>query len=289
MRYLNIAAYHFTHLDELEQRKEKLHTHCKAEGIRGTILLAKEGINCFLAGEESPLRQLLIELKNDPQLQGLEAKESWSSSIPYRRLLVKIKKEIITLRQPGIRPQENRAPRVSPSKLKTWLDQGHDDEGYPIVLLDTRNDFEIALGTFSQAQNPGLKSFGELPEKMASITQNHQDWQDKTIVSFCTGGIRCEKAAPYLITQGYRRVWQLDGGILGYFAKVGNAHYTGDCFVFDRRVALTPKLEASGHVECHACRAVVSIDQQNSPQYKLGVSCPACAGMLIPLYGGVAV
>ncbi len=273
MPFLNISAYKFVALEAPAALQAELRQRCAAAQLKGTILLATEGINLFLAGTEAGVRGVLAWLAADPRFAGLPVKESWSDEQPFNRMLVKIKREIITLRQPMIRPMDHRAPSVDAATLKTWLDQGRDDTGRELALLDTRNEFEVKIGTFANALTPPLKSFGEFPQQVAPLAPH---LKDKTVVTFCTGGIRCEKAALYLAGQGYAHVYQLDGGILKYFEEVGGAHYQGNCFVFDRRVALTPALTAAGYVECFNCRAVLSPAQQQSPSYVKGQSCPEC-------------
>ncbi len=189
-------------------------------------------------------------------------------------MLVKIKKEIITLRMPLIKPELGRAPAVAPTTLKRWLDQGHDDNGKPVVMVDTRNAFEVDVGTFNNTIDYRIAKFTEFPEVIAA---NKDALADKTVVTFCTGGIRCEKAAIHMQNIGYDSVYQLEGGILKYFEDVGGEHYTGDCFVFDYRTALNPQLEPTVTVQCFACRAVVTPRQQLDPRYVYEVSCPHCA------------
>lgn len=189
-------------------------------------------------------------------------------------MLVKLKKEIITMRHPLIQPELGRAPVVKPADLKRWLDQGHDDAGKPVVMVDTRNAFEVDVGTFENTIDYRIHKFSEFPEVIA---RHKPELDGKTVVTFCTGGIRCEKAAIHMQNIGYDSVYQLEGGILKYFEEVGGAHYQGDCFVFDRRTALNPELEATPTVQCFACRAVVTAREQISPLYKEGVSCPHCA------------
>ncbi|MCY1359164.1 hypothetical protein D9M68_813480 [compost metagenome] len=190
-------------------------------------------------------------------------------------MLVRAKKEIITMKMPLIRPEDGRAPSVRPVDLKRWLDQGHDDEGRPVVMLDTRNDFEVAVGTFDDAVEYDIAKFSEFPEAVAA---HKAELEGKTVVSFCTGGIRCEKAAIHMQEVGVERVYQLEGGILKYFEEVGGSHYRGDCFVFDYRTALNPNLEPAGPRQCFACRAVVTPEEQQSPHYVIGTSCPHCIG-----------
>jgi len=276
MQFLNISAYKFVAIAAPEPLRAELRRRCADAGLKGTVLLSPEGINLFLAGLEGGLRGVLAWLAADPRFAALPVKESWSAEQPFNRMLVKIKREIITMRKPMIRPMDQRAPHVDARTLKRWLDQGFDDAGREVALLDTRNAFEVAIGSFDRAIAPPLKSFGEFPGQVGRLDPL---LRHKTVVTFCTGGIRCEKAALYMGEQGYGHVYQLDGGILGYFEQVGGAHYHGDCFVFDRRVALTPQLSAAGYAECFNCRAVVSPQQQQSPDYVLGASCPACAAV----------
>ena len=237
---LNVSAYKFTELDDAPALRERLLARALADGLRGTILLAREGINLFLAGEAGPLRAFLADLQADPRLSGLPVKESWSPAQPFRRMLVKVKSEIIRMNQPAIRPQDARAPALDALTLRRWLDQGHDDEGRPVVTLDTRNAFEVDHGTFEGAIDWRITRFSEFP---AAVQAHRAELEGKTVVSFCTGGIRCEKAAWVLREAGLEHVWQLEGGILRYFEEAGGAHYQGRCFVFDEREALDAQLE----------------------------------------------
>lgn len=235
---LNIAAYLFTRITDREQLRLVLRARAGAAGLKGTILLAEEGINVFLAGEAQAVRGFVDELREDPRFSTLTAKESWSQEQPFRKLLIKLKREIIRMDHPTIRPDEERAPAVTPHTLKRWLDQGYDDDGREVVMLDTRNAFEVDYGTFDGAVDWRIERFTQFPDAAAT----HRDALDgKTVVSFCTGGIRCEKAAIHLREEGVDAL-QLDGGILGYFEAVGEAHYDGECFVFDDREALGPDL-----------------------------------------------
>ena len=272
--FLNVSAYKFVEIADLPTLRAAVHTRCIAAQLKGTVLVAPEGINLFLAGEEDRLRTMLAWLADDERFADLPVKESWSDHQPFNRMLVKIKKEIITMRQPQVRPMGQRAPVVAAKDLKRWLDAGQDDSGREVVLLDTRNGFEVDVGTFEAAINPEIRSFGEFPERVTAL---RDELADKTVVTFCTGGIRCEKAVLYMQEKGFGQVYQLDGGILRYFEEVGGAHYRGDCFVFDRRVALTPALEEAGYAECFNCRAVVSPAEQAASSYIVGRSCPHCA------------
>ena len=240
---LNIAAYLFSDIEDPLVLREHLRARAAALDLRGTILLATEGINLFLAGAPDAVRAFVAELRADARFDALETKESWSAAQPFRRLLVKVKREIIRMDHPAIRPAAGRAPGVAPATLKRWLDQGHDDAGRPLVLLDTRNAFEVDHGSFDGAIDWRLSKFTEFPPALRA----HRDQlAGKTVVSFCTGGIRCEKAAILMREVGVENVLQLEGGILKYFEDVGGAHYHGDCFVFDGRGTLAPDLSATG-------------------------------------------
>ena len=238
---LNISAYLFTPLAEPEVWRERCRDQADARQLKGTILLAPEGINLFLAGPEAPVDGFMQWLRAQEGMAGLGGKRSWSAEQPFGKLLVKVKREIIRMNHPTIAPAEGRAPAVSPTDLQRWLAQGHDDQGQAVVMLDTRNAFEVGHGKFADALDWGLEKFSEFPQ----AAQDHLgELQGKTVVSYCTGGIRCEKAAIYLRELGLPDVYQLDGGILQYFEDTGGAHFEGDCFVFDERVALAPDLSA---------------------------------------------
>ena len=244
MQILNIAAYRFVALSHLPQLHASVRGALQDTGIKGTVLLAEEGINLFLAGEAASVRGFLDWLKQDRRLGDIEAKESWSQAQPFQKLLVKIKPEIIRMNHPTIQPASGRAPAIDAATLQRWLQQGHDDRGQPVVTLDTRNAFEADCGTFEGAIDWRIGKFTEFPEAFAA---HRAELQGKTVVSFCTGGIRCEKAAILLGEAGLPDVYQLDGGILKYFETVGQAHYRGGCFVFDERrvvdASLAPRPE----------------------------------------------
>ena len=272
--HVNIAAYKFTTFDNTEEMRPQFQDLCKELGLKGTILLTPEGINLFLSGPRAQIDRFLAWLRGDARFADIEVKESYSEEQSHKRMLVKLKKEIITMRMPLIQPENGRAPSVDAITLKRWLDQGHDDAGKPVVMLETRNAFEVDVGTFDNTIDYRIDKFTEFPDVVAA----HKDEFDgKTVVTFCTGGIRCEKAAIHMKNIGYDSVYQLDGGILKYFEEVGGAHYNGDCFVFDYRTALNPQLEAVTTTQCFACRAVVTPREQLSPQYIYEVSCPHCA------------
>ncbi|MFT4068734.1 sulfurtransferase [Paraburkholderia sp.] len=277
MSIVNLAAYQFATIEDTAAWRPLVTERCNALGLRGTVLLAPEGINLFVAGTRANTDAFIDYIRHDPLFEGkfanLQFKESLSDKQPFTRMLVKLKREIITMKKPAIRPELGRAPFVDAPTLKTWLDRGHDDEGRPVVMLDTRNAFEVDVGTFDNALDYRITKFSEFP---AVIENNRADLEGKTVVSFCTGGIRCEKAAIHMKEVGIENVYQLEGGILKYFEEVGGAHYHGDCFVFDYRTALNPRLEPTATAQCFGCRAVVTPEQQLSPLYVAGKTCPAC-------------
>ena len=236
-RILNIATYRFVSIADTAALKAEWLPKAQALGLKGTILLAPEGINMFLAGAETTVRAFLAMVHDDPRFANLDIKQSWSEEVPFKRIKIKLKPEIVTFRQPGIDPVNAPAPFMGADELKRRLDAGED-----IVLLDTRNDFEFETGTFNNALYWGNRNFTEF----ADAARGHSaELANKTVVSFCTGGIRCEKAAPFLQSIGAKNVFQLQGGILRYFAEVGRHHFTGDCFVFDERGGVDSSLERS--------------------------------------------
>lgn len=240
---LNISCYKFVALPDAQDLRQPCLDNALGRQLKGTILIAEEGINFFLAGSANDVRGFVDWLRSDARFADLVPKESWSDTQPFRKMLVKVKNEIIRMNHPSIRPAEGRAPAVTPETAKRWLDQGHDDEGRPVVTLDTRNQFEVDAGTFKNTINWGITKFTEFPD---AVQANLDELQDKTVISFCTGGIRCEKAAIYMRNAGLPHVYQLEGGILKYFEEVGNDHYDGGCFVFDERRAVGADLSATG-------------------------------------------
>jgi UPF0176 protein len=271
--YVNIAAYKFITFDDTVEKRPAFRAKCDELQLKGTILLTPEGINLFLAGLRHQIDAFLNWLRADARFTDITVKESYSKKQPFNRMLVKLKAEIITMKHPLIRPEEGRAPAVDALTLKRWLDQGHDDGGKPVVMLETRNAFEVDVGTFDNTVDYRIEKFTEFP---AVIEAHREDFAGKTIVTFCTGGIRCEKAAIHMQNVGFDNVYQLEGGILKYFEEVGGAHYSGDCFVFDYRTALSPELKETDVAQCFACRAVVTPREQLSPYYIPGQSCPHC-------------
>lgn len=250
MEIVNISAYKFADVPNPDDWRSALKDRGDELGLLGSILLAPEGINVFLAGARASIDAYLEFLRHDPLFAGrftdIQAKESLTDYQPFKRMVVRIKKEIITMKYPMIRPADTRASAVDAKTLKRWLDQGHDDNGREVVLLDTRNQYEVDIGTFNGARSLQIDFFSEFPQALENTTgDTKSDLENKTIVSFCTGGIRCEKAVLLMRDANFENVYQLDGGILKYFEEVGGDHWTGECFVFDRRVALDTNLQAT--------------------------------------------
>ena len=272
MEIVNIAGYKFIGIADPLSWRQPLQEYCDALALKGTIVLANEGINLFLAGKRAAIDNFLEFLGSDSlfeqKFNDFKVKESLSNHQPFGRMVVRIAKEIITMRHPLIRPESGRAAAVDAPTLKEWLDQGHDDQGREIVLLDTRNAFEVEIGTFRGAINFGIERFSQFPEAIAGAAQNasspQADWSNKTIVTFCTGGIRCEKAALYMNEINLPYVFQLEGGILQYFEDVGGAHWDGECFVFDERVALNPALEQTKRSYAGRTASSGLVERQNA-------------------------
>ena len=239
---LNISAYKFVNLPDAPALRDLLHGWALELQLKGTILLAGEGINLFLAAPEAAVRGFVARLHQDARFADIVPKESWSASQPFKKMLVKVKNEIIRMDHPAIQPSAGRAPAVDAVTVKRWLDQGVDDNGRPVVTLDTRNAFEVDHGTFDGAIDWRIDKFSQFP---AALQEHKAQLEGKTVVSFCTGGIRCEKAAILMRKVGLDSVYQLEGGILKYFEETDGAHYHGSCFVFDERRTLEADLSAS--------------------------------------------
>ena len=264
----NISTYRFAELTGLKDLRESLIADCKAWDLKGTILLSTEGINLFVAGAAESIDLLLRNLRQIPGLEALEPKVSSSDKQPFNRMLVRVKREIISFGMESIRPANYTSPKIAAAELKRWL-----DEGRPITLLDTRNDYEVKLGTFKGALIPHINTFREFPDAVRKL---HSALKDQPVVMFCTGGIRCEKAGPFMEQQGFNNIYQLDGGILKYFEECGGEHYEGECFVFDQRVGVDPGLRETDYAICFACQAPLDAADQEDPRHVEGVTCPHC-------------
>ena len=264
-----IAMYKFVYLPDYITLKLPLLKKCRENNLRGTILLAEEGINVTVAGSRTGIDNILKYLGEDKRFSAMECKESFADEIPFHRMKVKIKKEIVSMGDNNIKPQDLTGTKVEP---EDWNDVIADPE---VLLLDARNQYECNIGTFNTAISPETETFREFPDY---VDQNLDPKKQKKIAMYCTGGIRCEKASAYLLEQGFEHVYQLNGGILRYLEKIEPAHslWQGECFVFDGRVAVNGELAPGKYRQCYACRRPVSPEQMASETYEEGISCPHC-------------
>ena len=274
---MNIAGYRFVDLNDRDELQAMLRSLCLDLGLKGTVLLAPEGINFFLAGISSSIDAFTQALENDERFTDIPLKVSYTNYQPFNRMNVRKKNEIISVGLDHIRPADFTGEEIEPQAFKAMLDAGE-----LVHVLDTRNDYELRVGTFEHAIDLNIRTFRAFPE---AIKQLPDTMKDEPVVMFCTGGIRCEKASAIMIEAGFTNVKQLKGGVLGYFEEVGGKHWNGDCFVFDQRVAVNPSLDETNVVVCFACREPLSTEEQASPDYIVGVSCPYCIDRahLVPL------
>lgn len=253
---LNMAFYHFVGLTSLSAVKDELTALCDAHNLRGSMILSYEGINGMMAGQEEDARHLIEYFASHPAFEDMRVKESWSEEIPFERLLIKVKPEIVTMRVDGVRADEKTGTHMPPEQFRDLLRAPEDD----LVVIDVRNDFEYQLGTFKHAINPHTIAFHEFPDV---VRANKDDWKEKKVVMFCTGGIRCEKASSWMLDEGFDEVFQLEGGVLNYFERVEDAEkdWDGELFVFDHRVALDTNLNATPTALCDECGHPVQVNE----------------------------
>jgi len=270
-RVKNVAGYRFVGLPDRDALIPVFQSVCDDAGLKGTILVAPEGINFFLAGSEEGLDLFIHHLERDDRFEGVPLKVSFTDYQPFNRMNVRRKQEIISVGLEHIRPADGTGATITPEAFKAKLDAGE-----PVHVLDTRNDYELRIGTFANAIDLDIPSFRAFPEAIQGLPDS---MKDEEVVMFCTGGIRCEKASIIMMEAGFTKVKQLQGGILGYFESVGGEHWDGDCFVFDQRVAVNPSLEETDAVVCFACREPLTVEEQASPDYVVGTSCPYCLGV----------
>ena len=263
------ALYKFAKLPDYRALRERVLACCEAHGLKGTLLLAQEGINGTVAGNRAGIDALVAWLRADARLATLEHKESLAEEMPFYRMKVRLKKEIVTLGVPGIDPNESVGNYVAPEDWNALL---ADPE---VLLLDTRNDYEYDIGSFRGAIDPKTATFRDFP---AYVKQNLDPAKHKKVAMFCTGGIRCEKASAFMLAQGFENVYHLQGGILKYLEKIPaeQSLWEGECFVFDQRVAVGHGLALGQHDQCRSCRHPISPEDKTSPKYQAGVSCPRC-------------
>ncbi|MDB4208636.1 rhodanese-related sulfurtransferase [Amylibacter sp.] len=263
------ALYHFTKFSDYKKLQDPLRKICNSEGIKGSLLIAYEGINGTISGSRSGIDAVLKHIRSMPGCSDLEHKESFASEIPFKRMKVKLKKEIVTMGQPHIDPTLNVGNYIEPSDWNNLISQ--DD----VIVIDTRNDYEVAIGSFDGAIDPETKSFGEFPEWWE---ENRSKYQDKRVAMFCTGGIRCEKSTNFLLNEGVKDVYHLKGGVLKYLEEVPekNSKWNGECFVFDSRVSVKHGLEEGIYNLCYACRMPLAPDDFKKEEFEKGVSCHLC-------------
>lgn len=275
--FLTIAFYHFISLNDIEEKQKKITRFCDEQNIKGTILLASEGINGTLAGKEDAIKDFLEFIKSNQFFNGifsaLEHKESWATKNPFYRMKVRLKKEIVALGVKDVSPVKKVGTYVKPEDWNALISDPN------TLVIDTRNDYEVDIGTFKNAINPKTNTFREFP----SYVKDHLDPKTpKKIAMFCTGGIRCEKATSLMLEKGFDEVYHLQGGILKYLEKVSEQEslWDGECFVFDQRVAVTHGLREGQYDQCFACRHPLSPDELASVHYSKGISCPYCVNKL---------
>ena len=263
------ALYKFVTLENFKALRQPLHDVMEDHQVRGTLLLAHEGINGTVAGSRQSIDALLDWLRTDPRLSDIDSKESYTDSLPFNRAKVKLKKEIVTMGVEGIDPKRAVGTYISP---KDWNKLISDPD---VILVDTRNDYEYKVGTFKNAINPNTESFREFPRY---VQDNLNPEQHKKVAMFCTGGIRCEKSTAFLKEQGFAEVYHLKGGILKYLEEVPQQEtlWEGECFVFDERVTVNHQLEKGGYDQCNACRLPITEADKASDKYQQGISCPHC-------------
>jgi UPF0176 protein len=269
--YLTAALYKFVDLPEHADWREPLRALCEAQGVKGTLLLAREGINGTVAGPEAGVRAVLAWLRRDPRLADLQHKEAWAEAPPFHRLKVRLKREIVTLGVPGLDPTKTVGTYVKPADWNALIEQPD------VLLIDTRNHYEVKIGSFEGAIDPGIRSFTELPAWLARQPALQGERKPR-VAMFCTGGIRCEKSTALLKMQGFEDVYHLEGGILKYLEEVPPEHsrWQGECFVFDERVSVGHGLQAGASALCRSCRWPLTEADRCSPLFEEGVSCPHC-------------
>ena len=263
------ALYKFAPLPDFEELREPLSAICRDNGVMGTLLLAREGLNGTIAGTRAGIDAVLSHLRTDSRLADLEHKESHATQMPFHRMKVRLKKEIVTLGVAGVDPNRKVGHYVQPEDWNTLIS---DPE---VLVIDTRNDYEVGIGSFAGAEDPKTETFRQFPEY---VRQNLDPKKHRKVAMFCTGGIRCEKASSFMLEEGFEEVYHLQGGILKYLETVPEAEslWDGECFVFDGRVAVTHGLETGSYSECRSCRAPLSVSDRRSPLYERGISCHFC-------------
>ena len=265
---VNIAGYKFEPLEDPIELVRIYQQKCDELKLKGTMLISKNGINFSLAGTNEATETFISILEEDNRFLNIPLKVTYSETQPFRRMKVRLKKEIISLGRKDINPRELTGKRISPQDLKNLLDNRED-----VLVLDTRNEYETRVGKFENAIDLNLDTFRDFPEAIESLPE---EYKNKQIVMYCTGGIRCEKASAVMMKAGFADVKQLEGGVLDYFKETGGAYWEGDCFVFDERVALDKELNETEYIYCYICREPLSAEEKASPDFKINEHCPYC-------------
>ena len=265
---VNIAGYKFEPVENPVDLVRMYQQKCDELKLKGTMLISKNGINFSLAGTQQATDTIIAFLEEDNRFINIPLKVTYSETQPFRRMKVRLKKEIISLGRKDINPRELTGERISPQDLKNLLDNKED-----VLVLDTRNEYETRVGKFENAIDLNLDTFRDFPKAIESLPE---EYKDKQIVMYCTGGIRCEKASAVMMKAGFADVKQLEGGVLDYFKETGGAYWEGDCFVFDERVALDTELNETDYIYCYICREPLSAEEKASPDFKINEYCPYC-------------
>ena len=266
--FLNIAGYKFERLDSLDTLIPKFQDKCDELKLKGSVYLSPRGINFSISGTEENIEKYIKFMENDSRFLNIPLKRTYSETQPFRRMKVRLKKEIISLGRDDIDPIELTGEYVSPQELLSMYENNED-----VVVLDTRNEYETRVGLFENAVDLQLDTFRDFPK---AIEQLPEEYKEKQIVMYCTGGIRCEKASAVMLKAGFTNVKQLEGGVLDYFKETGGKYWNGDCFVFDERVALDTDLNETEYIYCYICREPLSAEEKASPDFKINEYCPYC-------------
>ena len=265
---LNIAGYKFEPLSDIDSLVREFQSVCDDLDLKGSVYLSPNGINFSLAGSEEAIDQYLLFMEQDRRFLDIPLKKTYSETQPFRRMKVRPKKEIISLGRDDINPRELTGEYVTPKELFAMYENNED-----VIVLDTRNEYETRVGLFENAVDLQLDTFRDFPD---AIEQLPEEYKDKQIVMYCTGGIRCEKASAVMLKAGFSDVKQLEGGVLDYFKETGGKYWNGDCFVFDERVALDTELNETEYIYCYICREPLSAEEKASPDFKINEYCPYC-------------
>ena len=268
LNVLNIAGYKFEPLSDVDSLLQEFQSVCDNLDLKGSVYLSPNGINFSLAGSEDSIKLYLVFMEQDERFLNIPIKKTYSQTQPFRRMKVRLKKEIISLGRDDIDPRELTGEYVTPQELLSMYENNED-----VVVLDTRNEYETRVGLFENAVDLQLDTFRDFPK---AIEQLPEEYKEKQIVMYCTGGIRCEKASAVMLKAGFTDVKQLEGGVLDYFKETGGKYWNGDCFVFDERVALDTDLNETEYIYCYICREPLSAEEKASPDFKINEYCPYC-------------